>query len=305
MDDNTDNNVLTLIKQTLTGSSDADGSATDKQIIDWNKIVLNETALNLSGDLQVSTTGKVGDLELDAKSSLNAKTAKSTLGYNVKNAGILDLSQLGDTVGGKLTIDGNYAGGIGSKLVVRTTWKNPDEQKSDTLVIKGNERSSTAVEGQGGILGNVTLASANDFKNGQKQNPVIKVEGTSPSDEGVVINNVFTGTAQTEGALEAQLYLNKATKSYYWVLDGQHEPNKSPISVLIFHVGVPSLLQNQRVVNQLGFDQLSRLHERAGEQKADSVDGKMNTEIWGRLHYVNGVEQGKERFAYAAKRGLL
>ena len=114
---------------------------------------------------------------------------------------------------GSMRIAGNYTGVAGSRLLVKSTWNNPDVQQNDRLLIDGNASGNTRVEVPGGIIGDVSLTQNELIKNGNWLSPVATVAG---NDNGSNNGLTFTGTANTTNAGQAQLL--KHENSYYWTL---------------------------------------------------------------------------------------
>ncbi|MGX2987516.1 autotransporter outer membrane beta-barrel domain-containing protein, partial [Ursidibacter sp. B-7004-1] len=134
------------------------------------------------------------------------------------NNNLIDLTEGSRDPAQTLTLYGDYVGGENSKLRVDSKWNNPDVQENDQLIIKGKASGTTKVEVKDVIVGDVIRSSVE--KNGGWSKPIVIVE---QGDEGKV---VFTGTANTQGAEEAQLARreNGSATEYTWVLNAQVAP---------------------------------------------------------------------------------
>ncbi|MGX3020426.1 autotransporter outer membrane beta-barrel domain-containing protein [Ursidibacter sp. B-7004-1] len=134
------------------------------------------------------------------------------------NNNLIDLTEGSSDPAQTLTLYGDYVGGENSKLRVDSKWNNPDVQENDQLIIKGKASGTTKVEVKDVIAGDVIRSSVE--KNGGWSKPIVIVE---QGDEGKV---VFTGTANTQGAEEAQLARreNGSATEYTWVLNAQVAP---------------------------------------------------------------------------------
>ncbi|MBN6711175.1 autotransporter outer membrane beta-barrel domain-containing protein [Haemophilus haemoglobinophilus] len=291
------------INQELTGSSTSSGQAGDTKIVNWDIINIGtnaEAKLNLTGNLEDGwddVKKKSADIfdEKSRKKELNiaklgtlalVKGKETTVGYNVTNAGIIDLTQ-NAMVGNTLIIDGNYEGKEG-ELLVDSQWNNPDKQQTDKLLIKGNASGKkTTVKAPAGIIGDVT--KADKVKNGNLNNPVVEVEGKD--------NNAFEGKASTTNAGEAQLVKTVTAdgkSQYHWTLgikDDEQEIINKPST---------AYTQSQAVARELGFMTLGRLNQRLGE-----LTNSTEPQTWLRTRFEDDFLNGKNRFATKSQRHLV
>lgn len=335
--DTTAGTVNTLnLNNTLTGSSTVAGVAGNTSIVNWDAINIgdgtNAGRLNLTGDINNGwNNGSMGQMSIASTGTLAlaAGTPSANVGYNVTNAGTIDLTQGASTPTGVMTLGGNYTGVSGSKLLVKSTWNNPDVQQNDKLVINGNASGSTTVSVPGGIIGDVTQSDV--AKNGGWQSPVATVLGT---DSG----STFTGTANTTNAGAAQLSHNG--NSYYWTLQAcpagtvpqggmcvvptpTPAPTPAPAPVPATPIWAPAVsgyVQTPRIDREIGFAQMGQLHQRVGEQQTWSWDncgklcgdykklvgeGNKPYPIWGRMGAGTLKEQGQNRLGYKTNDSLI
>ncbi|CCG20140.1 autotransporter [Taylorella asinigenitalis 14/45] len=175
-----------------------------------------------------------------------------------------------DNVGSTLTVEGDYVGEEGSKLKVNTIWNNPNESVTDALHVKGKASGSTKVE-----VGN----------NGVVRGDVIPYEDDKYSEDVVTVDqdhegNVFTGSAETEGAEQIQLV--KVGNNYKWKLKGT------------FSQSVPGYLQGPTINLSTGFADLGTLNERIGAQsQSTNAGGK----VWGRIRGTDLELTGSKQFS--------
>ncbi|MGQ0286038.1 autotransporter family protein [Pasteurellaceae bacterium 22721_9_1] len=318
-----------VLNQNLTGASTVAGEPNNTKISNWTTINVakdKEATLTLTGDL---LSGKPNDglgnmtIGTQGKLALAPNTATSTVGYNVVNEGKIDLVNATppDQPEAKMTIKGNYEGKVGSQVLVKSVWNNPDVQKNDLLVIEGNATGATTVVVPNKILGDVTRAEAE--KNGGFNNPVITVKGTD--------SGTFTGSAETTNAGEAQL--KREGNSYYWTLkaklptptppakpsdpanpsnpvnpDNPVAPTTpvEPETVDIISKPVVGYVQQPFINRQMGLAQLGKLHERVGEQRnAGWENGNALNQVWGRMNLDSTALQGRDRFGADVKSGFV
>ncbi|MGX3014351.1 autotransporter family protein, partial [Ursidibacter sp. B-7004-1] len=308
------------------------GNLSRRDLIDFNAFknpdgtsIFNDTAQTNLRNYEIgSAVSNEGILSFSPElSSANIKYRK------LDNNGIIDLTEGSRDPAQTLTLYGDYVGGENSKLRVDSKWNNPDVQENDQLIIKGKASGTTKVEVKDVIAGDVIRSSVE--KNGGWSKPVVIVE---QGDEGKV---VFTGTANTQGAEEAQLARreNGSATEYTWVLNAQvapvmpqpatpvvPQPNQpvQPTPVVpqsnsampqttapsIYAKTVSGYVQTNFINREIGLAQLGRLHERVGEQQLQNA-GKSERSLnsWGRTRFTEGTLQGKNRFGVDSHQGLV
>ncbi|KAE9536020.1 hypothetical protein A1D25_04305 [Ursidibacter arcticus] len=191
------------------------------RMFNWNKFTLGEQGKIILVDQLGSISSNIIAEQFTNNGILSLDPTKSSgdIKYNqTLNNGIFDLTEGSRDPAQTLTLYGDYVGGENSKLRVDSKWNNPDVQENDQLIIKGKASGTTKVEVKDVIAGDVIRSSVE--KNGGWSKPVVIVE---QGDEGKV---VFTGTANTQGAEEAQLARreNGSATEYTWVLNAQVTP---------------------------------------------------------------------------------
>lgn len=291
--DATETNTLVL-NQDLTGSTTSVGEQNNTQIKNWNTVLLGRGQagkLSLTGDLLSGLANNgLGDMTVGTQGTLalNAGTSKVELGYHLNNAGNIDLTQGSTSADSKLTINGNYVGNGGSTLMVKSTWNNPDIQANDQLVIKGTARGQTTIKVRNGTIDGDVIRD-NIEKNGGWLNPVVVVEG---GDSG---NTVFTGTANTSGASQAQLMRKEenGVAKYTWTLKAGDQ--------YIYAQPITGYVLQPYINKQMGLSQLGQLHQRVGEQYKNGLENK---QVWGRLDLDSEDLQGASRFGAKVKSGF-
>lgn len=275
----------------LTGSSNSNGEANNTKIAGWEVVnVLDNGRLNLTGDLNPSTADKgLLTVSEQAALALNASTQEAKLNYHVQNFGEIDLTKGSTNADSKLTVEGNYVGYNGSSLLVKSNWNNPDVQANDQLVIKGTASGQTVVKVLNGVIGGDVIRD-NIEKNGGWSNPVVVVEG---GDGG---NEVFTGTANTSSASQAQLTRKEenGVAKYTWTLKAGDQ--------YIYAHPVTGYVLQPYINSQMGLAQLGQLHQRVGEQYKNGLENK---QVWGRLSLNNEDLQGANRFGAKVRSGFV
>ncbi len=250
-----------------------------------------------------TTTSTFTALNMEGGSVLNAfnntGAASFILAGDVSSAHST-ISMADQKAGDVLTLQGNYTGLAGSRLLVDGIWNDPNNLTTDIFVINGDATGSTAVSVPGGIFGDVTQADQPKVSD----KPVITVSGTQ---SGVV----FTGSAPTLNAGEAQLI--QVGNNYHWTLEAK-------TGTPIYHEDVPTYLQAALVNKEMGFAQMGKLHERVGEQQTWAWDdcgtrceqyqqfkdkGEKKYPVWGRINGDYLKLQGKDRFAFKSKTGFV
>ena len=280
-------------------------------IINWEVIKLNQgTKLTLDGTLTTgSGTDAAGNpmgLAIDSSSTL-ATGSTATVTGDVANAGTIDLHTHNTNPVNSLTINGNYTGKSGSKLLVDSTWNNANSLTTDSLAINGSASGSTTVSVPGGIFGDVTQAEQAKVSD----KPVVTV--SNPHAE-----TVFTGSAPTSNAGEAQLL--KVGNNYHWTLLAKARPTDPTPTIPIYDEPVPAYVQTPLVNKEMGFAQMGKLHERVGEQQTWAWDDcgtrckqyqdfkdkdQKKYPVWGRINGEYLKMQGDNRFAFKSKTGFV
>ena len=280
-------------------------------IINWEVIKLNQgTKLTLDGTLTTgSGTDAAGNpmgLAIDSSSTL-ATGSTATVTGDVANAGTIDLHTHNTNPVNSLTINGNYTGKSGSKLLVDSTWNNANSLTTDSLAINGSASGSTTVSVPGGIFGDVTQAEQAKVSD----KPVVTV--SNPHAE-----TVFTGSAPTSNAGEAQLL--KVGNNYHWTLLAKARPTDPTPTIPIYDEPTSAYVQMPLVNKEMGFAQMGKLHERVGEQQTWAWDDcgtrckqyqdfkdkdQKKYPVWGRINGEYLKMQGDNRFALRSKSGFV
>ncbi|ASY42602.1 autotransporter outer membrane beta-barrel domain-containing protein [Taylorella equigenitalis] len=177
-------------------------------------------------------------------------------------------------VGSTLTVEGDYVGEEGSKLKVNTIWNNPNESVTDALHVKGKAFGLTKVEvGNNGVV----RGDVSPYGDDKYSEDVVTVD---QEHEG----NVFTGSAETEGAEQIQLV--KVGNNYKWKLKGT------------FSQSVPGYLQGPTINLSTGFADLGTLNERIGAQSQSTNSGG---KVWGRIRGIDLDLTGSKQFSSKSK----
>ena len=273
------------IKGFTAASNDSTGNDLNKgnNLTQWETINLNNAAkLTLAGDL--FTGANVGTLNINSASTLDltqtTPTAFSVYG-DVNNGGIVDM--LNNSVGTMTTITGNYAGVAGSTLKMDTVLGN-DASATDKLIINGNTTGTTSLS-----VNNVGGTGAQTVEGIQ----VVQVDGassgtfalTSPVQAGSYEYQLFQGGTSTP--TDGDWYL----RSHLTTVDCKVTNTCTPI----YRPGVAGYVAAQTANAHQGFDQLGTLHERMGEQRHVTADGK---QTWGRIYHREESNDGHDRFSY-------
>lgn len=273
------------IKGFTAASNDNTGNDLNKgnNLTQWETINLNNAAkLTFTGDL--FTGANVGTLNINSASTLDltqtTPTAFSVYG-DVNNGGIVDM--LNNSVGTMTTITGNYAGVAGSTLKMDTVLGN-DASATDKLIINGNTTGTTSLS-----VNNVGGTGAQTVEGIQ----VVQVDGassgtfalTSPVQAGSYEYQLFQGGTSTP--TDGDWYL----RSHLTTVDCKVTNTCTPI----YRPGVAGYVAAQTANAHQGFDQLGTLHERMGEQRHVTADGK---QTWGRIYHREESNDGHDRFSY-------
>ena len=273
------------IKGFTAESNDSTGNDLNKgnNLTQWETINLNNAAkLTLTGDL--FTGANVGILNINSASTLDltqtTPTAFSVYG-DVNNGGIVDM--FNNSIGTMTTITGNYAGVAGSTLKMDTVLGN-DASATDKLIINGNTTGTTSLS-----VNNVGGTGAQTVEGIQ----VVQVDGassgtfalTSPVQAGSYEYQLFQGGTSTP--TDGDWYL----RSHLTTVDCKVTNTCTPI----YRPGVAGYVAAQTANAHQGFDQLGTLHERMGEQRHVTADGK---QTWGRIYHREESNDGHDRFSY-------
>lgn len=266
-------------------SNDSTGNdlSQGNNLTQWETINLNNAAkLTLAGDL--FTGANVGTLNINSASTLDltqtTPTAFSVYG-DVNNGGIVDM--FNNSIGTMTTITGNYAGVAGSTLKMDTVLGN-DASATDKLIINGNTTGTTSLS-----VNNVGGTGAQTVEGIQ----VVQVDGassgtfalTSPVQAGSYEYQLFQGGTSTP--TDGDWYL----RSHLTTVDCKVTNTCTPI----YRPGVAGYVAAQTANAHQGFDQLGTLHERMGEQRHVTADGK---QTWGRIYHREESNDGHDRFSY-------
>ena len=280
-------------------------------ITNWEVIKLNQgSKLTLDGTLATGAgqdaAGNPMGLAIDSSSTL-ATASTATVTGDVANAGTIDLHTASTAPANALTINGNYSGIAGSKLLVDSTWNNANSLTTDTLIINGSASGSTAVSVPGGIFGDVTQAEQAKVSD----KPVVTVSSAHSG-------TVFTGSAPTTNAGEAQLM--KVGNNYHWTLLAKEKSTDPTPTVPIYAEPTSAYVQMPLVNKEMGFAQMGKLHERVGEQQTWAWDDcgtrceqyqqfkdkdQKKYPVWGRINGEYLKMQGDNRFAFKSKTGFV
>lgn len=274
---------------TLTASNDATLNGVMSLDAGISNVNLNNATWNNSGNSTLSNLNNMGIVSFDAP-----------VAYSVGNFK-------------KITVNGDYAGNNGN-LVVNTYWNNDADKDSDQLIIKGTAIGNTTVTTRNGIIGNIAQSNAQQFSS-----DVITVEQAQPNAAGQQAgqpdsNAVFTGTANTTNAGQAQLVLKETAGGknvYAWTLYASTipptptpNPTPAPRMRYIYALPIAAYVQMPRVNQEIGFNTLNTLHERRGENQVLAWDecgtcGKQaKGQSWARIFGHHLKMNGKERLGY-------
>lgn len=214
---------------------------------------------SLKGNVINQGTFIVGDLQKGDGKGPGSKSNYTVGGdFTNKATGRIVLgspSDLDSNVGSVLTVNNNYHGEAGSTLHVNTIWNNPNYSETDRLVIKGTATGRTEIVIADGVMrGDVSAFEDDKY--------TINVVEVAKAHEG----NVFTGSAETQGAEQIQLV--KVGNNYQWKLNGT------------FSQSVPGYAQAPVANTNLGFSTIGTLHERLGAKSQYTKDG---IRLWGQM----------------------
>ena len=263
-----------------------------------SNVSLNNATWNNNGNSTVTTLNNAGTVAFTAPTTPAAG--------NYKN----------------ITVNGDYTGNNG-KLVVNTLWNSDADKDSDHLIIKGAASGKTVVSTPNGIIGNITKTTAQQFSS-----DVVTVEQPAANASGQQVgqpdgNAIFTGTADTTNAGQAQLVLKSTAGGknvYAWTLYATPAPTPAPAPAptpaptpapaghYIFAPGVSAYTLMPQVNQEIGYNTLSAtLHERRGENQIMAWDecatcgDQAKGQTWARLLGRGLNSDGKERFNFETK----
>ncbi len=295
-------NSININGGTVTGSTNVFNSVSGTNSL----TVTNGATLNGAMSLAAGTSA----VELDNGTTWN-NTGNSTV-TNLDNAGTVAFVAPATAAAGNyktITVNGNYAGNNG-QLVVNTLWNSASDQDSDHLIIKGTATGTTTVSTPNGIIGNIARSRAQQFSS-----DVVTVEQPQPNapaqQEGQPDDNaIFTGTANTTNAGQAQLVLKSTAGGknvYAWTLFA--DPNAPNPSAYIYAPAVAGYVLMPQVNQEIGHHTLGTLHERRGENQTLAWDDcgrcgeQAKGQTWTRILGSRLESDGKERLNFETKMG--
>lgn len=290
MDGGLGNDALNIDSFSIRGftasSNDATGNDQTKgnNLTGWEIInVKNAGTLKLSNNL--FTAANVGTLNIDASSTLDLKGNSPgvfTIYGDVNNSGMMTMAD--GSADDVTTITGNYTGVAGSQYNIDTVLGN-DASATDKLIVNGNTAGTTTLS-----VTNVGGAGAQTVEGIQ----VVQVDGNSagtfslasPVQASAYEYQLFQGGTSTP--TDGDWYL----RSHLTTVDCKVTNTCTPI----YRPGVAGYVAAQTANAHQGFDQLGTLHERMGEQRHVTADGK---QTWGRIyHREESNNDGHDRFSY-------
>ncbi|WP_049257807.1 autotransporter outer membrane beta-barrel domain-containing protein [Eikenella corrodens] len=298
---NAGNNTINVNGGTVTGTTNVFNSvAGTNSLVATNGAVLNGV---------MSLAAGTSSVELANGTTWN-NTGNSTV-TSLDNAGTVAFATPTTAAVGNyktITVNGDYTGNNG-KLVVNTLWNSDTDKDSDHLIIKGTASGTTVVSTPNGIIGNISKTNAQQFSS-----DVVTVETPSANapnqQEGQPDSNaIFTGTANTTNAGQAQLVLKSTAGGknvYAWTLFA--DPNAGP-STYIYAPAVAGYVLMPQVNQEIGYHTIGTLHERRGENQTLAWDDcarcgeQAKGQTWTRLLGSRLDSDGKERFNFETKMG--
>ena len=298
---NAGNNTINVNGGTVTGTTNVFNSvAGTNSLVATNGAVLNGV---------MSLAAGTSSVELANGTTWN-NTGNSTV-TSLDNAGTVAFATPTTAAVGNyktITVNGDYTGNNG-KLVVNTLWNSDADKDSDHLIIKGTASGTTVVSTPNGIIGNISKTNAQQFSS-----DVVTVETLSANapnqQEGQPDGNaIFTGTANTTNAGQAQLVLKSTAGGknvYAWTLFA--DPNAGP-STYIYAPAVAGYVLMPQVNQEIGHHTIGTLHERRGENQTLAWDDcarcgeQAKGQTWTRLLGSRLDSDGKERFNFETKMG--
>lgn len=298
---NAGNNTINVKGGTVTGTTNVFNSvAGTNSLVATNGAVLNGV---------MSLAAGTSSVELANGTTWN-NTGNSTV-TSLDNAGTVAFVPPTTAAVGNyktITVNGDYTGNNG-KLVVNTLWNSDTDKDSDHLIVKGTASGTTVVSTPNGIIGNIRKTNAQQFSS-----DVVTVEAPNANvpgqQEGQPDGNaIFTGTANTTNAGQAQLVLKSTAGGknvYAWTLFA--DPNAGP-SAYIYAPAVAGYVLMPQVNQEIGHHTIGTLHERRGENQTLAWDDcarcgeQAKGQTWTRLLGSRLDSDGKERFNFETKMG--
>jgi outer membrane autotransporter protein len=289
-------------KLTLQGVTATAGGA---QLVNWEKIVLDNTRLTLAGAPLVVGAGADGSgapmgLFIQPTSSVLMGASTFAITGDVYNAGLVDLRNPSGVPGNVLTVNGNYAGTNG--LVKINTALGNDASATDKLVVNGNTSGTTRVQvNNAGGLGAQTI-------NGLQ---VVQVAGTSTEGNFTLASPVQAGAyeyglhrgGRTDGDANS-FYLSSVYTPTPVTPAVPGAPSPSVPAPEVLRPAVAGYVLGQVASSELGLGLLGTLHQRMGEQQTVKwdycgCDTKVpDDQAWIRLHAQRLDLDGKRQFGF-------
>lgn len=299
------NNTLNINGGTITGSTNVFNSVAGNNTL----TVTNGAVLNGAMTLAAGSSS----VELGSGTTWN-NTGNSTV-TNLDNAGTVAFTTPASTAAGNyktITVNGNYAGNNG-KLVVNTLWNSASDQDSDHLIIKGTATGTTTVSTPNGIIGNITKANAQQFSSDVVTVEAPQANAAGQQDGQPDGNAVFTGSANTTNAGQAQLVLKSTAGGknvYAWTLYADpNAPSPGASGTYILAPAVAGYVLMPQVNQEIGYHTLGTLHERRGENQTLAWDDcgrcgeQAKGQTWTRILGSRLDSDGKERLNFETKMG--
>ncbi len=295
-------NTLNINGGTVTGSTNVFNSvAGNNTLTVTNGAVLNGTMTLAAGNSSV---------ELGNGTTWN-NTGNSTV-TNLDNAGTVAFATPAAGNYKTITVNGNYAGNNGN-LVVNTLWNSASDQDSDHLIIKGTATGTTTVSTPNGIIGNITKANAQQFSSDVVTVEAPQANAAGQQDGQPDGNAVFTGSANTTNAGQAQLVLKSTTGGknvYAWTLYADpNAPRPGASGTYILAPAVAGYVLMPQVNQEIGYHTLGTLHERRSENQTLAWDDcgrcgeQAKGQTWTRILGSRLDSDGKERLNFETKMG--
>ena len=271
------------------GASDAvflKGTGTeDSQFIAIETLAMQGSDWTLSGALEFSNSVTVesGTLRLNTGSLTSAQTRVQSgaildtsagnyaISGNLDNAGTVRIGQSGASPGNTLTVS-SYTGNGG--VVALNTTLGDDGSATDKLIVTGDTsgHSSLQITNAGGS-GAQTL-------NGIQ---VVQVQGQS--------DGMFSLAAPVQAdAYQYALTRGNAQDAGNWYLVSAATPDGKPV----YRPAISGYIAGQRIDADLGFQQLSSLHQRIGDHRALPS----TLQSWARVWHSRTRERGRSAFGH-------
>ncbi|WP_338082297.1 autotransporter outer membrane beta-barrel domain-containing protein [Eikenella glucosivorans] len=296
------NNTISINGGTVTGSTNVFNSVSGTNSL----AATNGATLNGVMSLAAGTSA----VELASGTTWN-NTGNSTV-TNLDNAGTVAFVAPATAAVGNyktITVNGNYAGNNG-QLVVNTLWNSASDQDSDHLIIKGTATGNTTVSTPNGIIGNIARSRAQQFSSDVVTVEQPQANAAGQQDGQPDSNAIFTGTANTTNAGQAQLVLKSTAGGknvYAWTLFA--DPNAPNPSAYIYAPAVAGYVLMPQVNQEIGYHTIGTLHERRGENQTLAWDDcgrcgeQAKGQTWTRILGSRLDSDGKERLNFETKMG--